>query len=288
MRFPIAGAVLAGLALLPAVPAGAADSFDSCAGFITSLPATISTQGVWCMNRDMATSLASGAAISIRTNNVTIDCNDFKLGGFAAGAGSLTHGIHAVGRVNITVRNCMLRGFNRGVYLEGTSGGGHVVEDSRVEGSLVVGIHVEGDGSLVQRNLVTDTGGATGSLSSAGILGNGANLLDNTVDGVTAAGSAQYTFGLIGNGFGALVARNSVRNVISSNGYSTGISTSGPAATVRENAIANPAGVSGGSPQSGIDAGGPQTEGFCIDNTVAGYSTPLFFCHDMAGNQTRP
>jgi hypothetical protein len=288
MRVPNVGCAAAALMLLPAVPARAADSYDTCAGFITSLPATISTQGTWCMNRDMATSLASGAAITIKTNNVTIDCNDFKLSGLAAGAGSQTHGIHAYGKVNATVRNCMIRGFNRGVFLEGTAGGGHVVEDSRFEGNLVVGLHVDGEGSLIRRNLVIDSGGLTGSTSSAGILGNGADIHDNTVNGVSAAGSAQYTFGIIGNGFGAVVANNSVRNVVSSNGYSTGISTNGPAATVRGNAIANPAGVSGGSPQSGINAGGPATEGFCIDNTVAGYSTPLHFCHELAGNQTRP
>ena len=63
----------------------AAESYDSCTGFIESLPATISTQGVWCLRRNLATAMTSGNAITITVNNVTIDCNDFKIGGLAAG-----------------------------------------------------------------------------------------------------------------------------------------------------------------------------------------------------------
>ena len=57
-----------------ATSAYAAQSYDSCAGFIDSLPATITTQGTWCLRGDLATSVTSGNAITIATNNVTIDC----------------------------------------------------------------------------------------------------------------------------------------------------------------------------------------------------------------------
>src|SRR5690606_30008425 len=73
--------VLLGLLWLAPAPATAADSFDSCTGYIDSLPATISSQGVWCLRGHLSTGISSGDAISINTNNVTIDCNDFKLGG---------------------------------------------------------------------------------------------------------------------------------------------------------------------------------------------------------------
>src|SRR5262245_20959189 len=79
-------ALLLSLFVLPAV---AAESYDACAGFIDTVPTTISTQGVWCLRKDLATAVSNGAAISIEANNVTIDCNGFKLGGLAAGPGSL-------------------------------------------------------------------------------------------------------------------------------------------------------------------------------------------------------
>jgi len=96
-------------------PADAAQSYDNCTGFITSLPATISTQGTWCLNKDVSTAVTSGAAITIAANNVTLDCNDFKLGGLAAGLTTQAVGVYALDRFNISVRHCNIRGFYFGI-----------------------------------------------------------------------------------------------------------------------------------------------------------------------------
>ncbi len=80
-----AGLLLGGLTLQPA---HAAESYDNCTGFIDSVPATITTQGTWCLRKNLATNITTGNAITIATNNVTIDCNDFKIGGLAAGSAS--------------------------------------------------------------------------------------------------------------------------------------------------------------------------------------------------------
>jgi hypothetical protein len=66
-------------------PAQAAESYDNCSGYIDSVPAVIATQGTWCLRKDLSTAQTSGNAIEIAANNVVIDCNDFKLGGLAAG-----------------------------------------------------------------------------------------------------------------------------------------------------------------------------------------------------------
>ena len=137
-----AALVLGSLCLLPG-NARAAQSYDNCAGFIDSLPATISTQGVWCLRKDLATSMTSGNAINITTNNVTIDCNDFKIGGLGAGNASTTSGIYANNRQNVTVRHCNVRGFHYGIIFNG--GAGHLVEDNRLDNSLYRGIYVSGD-----------------------------------------------------------------------------------------------------------------------------------------------
>src|SRR5207342_2748301 len=114
-RFYSCGLMLWLLALLlsPGL-AKAAESYDNCSGTIVSLPATISTQGTWCLKQDLATAITSGAAITINTNNVTIDCNNFKLGGLAAGLGTSAVGIYASGRQNTKVRHCNIRGFFNG------------------------------------------------------------------------------------------------------------------------------------------------------------------------------
>ena len=75
----------------------AAESYDNCSGFVTSLPAVITTQGTWCLTADLATAMTSGVAITIATNNVTIDCNNFKLGGLSAGVDTTTIGIFDCG-----------------------------------------------------------------------------------------------------------------------------------------------------------------------------------------------
>src|SRR5687768_721081 len=97
----LSAAVLVLLALCTSAPAArAGESYDNCTGTIDALPATITTQGVWCLRGDLSTSLASGIAITVETNNVTIDCNDFKLGGLAAGTATQTVGIYASGKQN--------------------------------------------------------------------------------------------------------------------------------------------------------------------------------------------
>ena len=191
---------LATLALaLPFVPsvAHAAQAYDNCTGFIDSLPAVIGTQGTWCLRKDLSTSMASGFAVLVTTNNVTIDCNDFKIGGLSAGAATWARGIAAQDRQNIAVRNCNVRGFHTGIWLQGTSGGGHVVERNRLSGNTSVGILVQGEGSSIERNSVLDTGGSTHSHATA-ISSFGADIIDNLVSGVSAVPGSDHSAGGIG------------------------------------------------------------------------------------------
>src|SRR5437016_13634011 len=83
-------------------PTAAAESYDSCFGFIDALPATITTQGTWCLRQNLDTSATSGNMLEIQTNNVTIDCNGFRLRGSGGGASTTTVAILASGRANLT------------------------------------------------------------------------------------------------------------------------------------------------------------------------------------------
>lgn len=182
---------------------------------ITSVPTTITTQGVYCMKQHITTNLASGAAITVNVNNVTIDCNEFKLGNLAAGVGTNAIGVLADGRNNVTVRNCGIRGFRTGVSLVD---GLYQVYDNRFDQNTQTSIQVSGDGSVVRNNTVVDTGGSTvaGITDFHGILTEGdVDVVGNLVSNVVAtAGGNRTVYGIRGaNMDAAFVRDNRVNNL---------------------------------------------------------------------------
>lgn len=259
-----------------------AESFHACAGFIDSLPATVSTQGTWCLRRDLATAVASGAAIEVTTNNVTLDCNHFKIGGLAAGSDTQATGIRAQDRLNVTVRNCTVRGFRRGTSLVGA---GHAVLDSRFDQNTEVGIFVNGEGSLVQGNQVLDTG-PRATCCPVGLWVNGnvtARIADNQVSGVTAT-TTVAAYGIVGYLVGGSIARNTITGVASTGtGEVNGISNLSPSARVaiRDNDIAFMPQATTGSP---IRCNG----GTAKDNIAQGHANALHTCVDGGGNSIVP
>jgi hypothetical protein len=129
---------------------------------VTSLPAVITVPGVYCLTGNLATAITSGFAINIKTNNVVLDLNAFRLDGLAAGLGTNAAGIRAANRQNITIKNGTVRGFLRGIFLEGSvASQGYVVEDIRADQNTFIGIHVRGSGNIVRNNQVVATGGST-------------------------------------------------------------------------------------------------------------------------------
>ncbi len=113
---------------------------------IDTIPFIITVQDIYCLTGNLASSLTSGDMITVATNNVTIDMNGFKLGGLAAGAGTSANGIRAIDRRNITIRNGSIRGFFRGILLQGdvATSSGHLLEDLRLDGNTQIGARVEG------------------------------------------------------------------------------------------------------------------------------------------------
>jgi hypothetical protein len=237
-------ALLSALVLVStAMPAQAAESYDNCAGTIASLPTTITTQGVWCLKGDLATNLASGAAIIVDTNNVTIDCNDFKLGGLGAGDGTGTVGIRVTSKLNTVVRNCNIRGFAVGI--KASLGGGFLVEDNRIEGSTMKGIEIHGGGSTVRRNLVSDTGGSTVPEVAFGVgihVEEGVDVIDNTVTSVTPGIAGGGVAGILSvQNPGATIVGNRVTRLAPSGvGVAFGIDEQSNGAIVAGNHLTGP------------------------------------------------
>ncbi len=276
------------LALLAGLPrlAHAAESYDNCTGFITSLPTTITSQGTWCLKQDLSTAITSGMAINISTNNVTIDCNDFKIGGLAAGAGTQAEGIYAAAVQNVTVRNCNIRGFAHGIYL-GTYGG-FVVEDNRLDGNTKTAMYVFGDGSVVRRNRVFDTGGSTTDTSAYGIATvYSVDVLDNTVSGVAATvGGNGYAYGIsVQLNDGGSISNNRVRAVLADGtGQASGIGFSGGSSrnTIRGNDVI---GSSAPGINYGLQCGNANQH--AKDNVINGFATGILTCTDD-GNVVAP
>jgi hypothetical protein len=286
------GLCLTALALLSLNPRGArAETYQTCAGFIDALPATINTQGTWCMRKDLGTSLASGAAITIAASNVTIDCNNFKLGGMAAGAGTKTVGIQAINRQNATIRNCAIRGFYRGSELIGS---GHAVLDSRFEGNTNFGIYLFGDNMLVRGNRVTNTGGSTGGgiwdRIAVGIYlesSYAATIQDNTVEGVVATeGGNGYAYGIIGSAVMGSIKGNTISTVVADGtGLAMGIRNGyvNSRAVAQDNVV-----VAGTAPVAGTGMSCAHDGMMMRANVVRGFATTVEACTDIGANVMAP
>jgi hypothetical protein len=288
-RYKLCALVLLNLVLLAATrPAHAAQSYDNCTGFIASVPTVISTQGTWCFNKDLSTNIGGGSAITIATNNVTLDCNDFKLGGLAAGTGTDATGIFADTRLNATVRHCNVRGFFVGIQLAGGSAsGGHVIEDNRLDGNTAFGITVIGDGSVIRRNRVFDTGGSTFFADARGIqTTDSVDILDNTVSGAIAraAGGGDATGILTTDNLSGRIIGNGVSGLLKDGaGVAKAIrnDTSGRL-TIRDNDLVGDA--STGS--KGMVCA--SANGSAKNNVISGFATGIDTCSDDGGNTIHP
>ena len=275
MKIPFAALLL--LASL-APPAHAAQSYDNCTGFIDSVPATVSGQGTWCLRHDLNTAISSGTAITVAANNVTIDCNDFKVGGLAAGTGTATSGIYANTRFNVIVRHCNVRGFRNGIYF--SAGGGHLIEDNSLDSNTVIAIYADSPGSTLRGNRVIDTGGSTTAPGNAyGIsVANGVDVLDNTINGVAAtadAGGNASSYGIITNANGdASVSGNRVRGLAASGtGTTYGVwNGNSGRLIVRDND------VQGTAVTGSIGVSCTNSQATARDNVIAGFATEIANC----------
>jgi parallel beta-helix repeat protein len=189
-----------------------AETAATCDTIIAALPAVLTTRGVYCLNKDLGTSITSGAAITVHTNQVTIDCNGYRISGLGGGAGTAATGVYANARSLVTVRNCGVRGFAKGIALTGDT---TLVENNHLDQNRIAGIDVRGDGNLVRGNRVFDTGASSTVVATVtGIYAeNGTDVRDNVVENVLASAEPNTdVYGIYQYGGSAVhVAGNTVR-----------------------------------------------------------------------------
>jgi hypothetical protein len=221
---------------------------------ITSLPATISAQGVYCLTGNLATAITTGDAINITANNVTLDLNGWKVGGQAAGLATGVIGIFS-DAANVTVKNGIVRGFRIGIELDGR---GAVVEDLLIDQNTFEGITVVGQGAIVRRNQVVDTGGST------------------AVPNVT-------VFGIVSQGPGSLIEENLVSGLQGTGfGGEVGIIIEGANSLARNNFVTDTAKPTGGGTSQGIAVLGGTSVNI-LSNTVTNMNTCISYASPGAG-----
>ncbi|MBT1075390.1 right-handed parallel beta-helix repeat-containing protein [Geobacter grbiciae] len=164
---------------MPAVASAACTAIDK-------VPFTVQKKGDYCLSRDV--SLHDGVVgILVEADHVVIDLGGHRLQG---NGGEGSYGIRS--DKGVTVRNGTVSGFHVGV----AGGAGSVVENLRVEQSTRTGILVNGAGSVVRNNIVTD---ACAAFEAYGIVAMGGKnrILDNKVTEMKGASG--------GRGFGIRV-----------------------------------------------------------------------------------
>jgi subtilisin family serine protease len=246
---------------------------------IVSLPYTITMQGSYCLTRNLSTSVSSGSAITINSDFVVLDLKGFKIGGGAAGPGTMANGVYALNRKNITVKNGNIRGFLRGIFLEDDSGSyavsqGHVIRSVRLDENTWSGMEVQGRGNMIRDNQVASTGGSTVFGNAFGIqtFGAGARILNNDVTDTNASTGSAFAIRTTSD-VGAVIERNRIANSVPSD--STGVWAHGLQALVVGNRISGTA--------SGIVM--QDNSAKYRDNLTAGVTTPYTGGTDAGNNQ---
>jgi hypothetical protein len=288
----IDSACLAGLAvalLLWCGPARAGEGRDNCTGFIDSLPASITQSGTWCLRKSLSTQIASSGLITIWANNVTLDCNGYRIE--HTDPANQSGAIQTDGD-NQVVRRCDVRGFYQGVHLYGL---GNVVEDNRFRQIGSLAIYVQGAGSVIRRNHVFEVGNHpfNNGNATAVVAYGSADVIDNVIDTVAPApnvdGVANATALYIYISGSGQVSGNRIRNLVSQGtGYAVGIDSFGGIVYIRRNHLVGPAHDNFGTYSIRCNGGGEQ---FARDNIISGFvraSSPgtasVLGCYLMGGS----
>jgi parallel beta-helix repeat protein len=147
-----------------AAPSARADT-TACIGLPT-LPTTISAAGRYCLHKDFSQDFTFSAII-ISVDDVVLDCNGHTVTNTLAT--NSASGVDAGnGRRNVTVRNCILDGFQVGVTLTGSTdpgATGNRIEDNTIRGSRQMGMYVIGSNNRVERNRIV---GLRGDVNGVG------------------------------------------------------------------------------------------------------------------------
>ncbi|MBI5635036.1 MAG: right-handed parallel beta-helix repeat-containing protein [Nitrospirae bacterium] len=221
------------IGLLPA-PAAAQGQTTICTYTINTLPYTASAPGTYCLKAHKTTSMTSGNAITINSDDVVIDLNGFTIDGTSGGPATQAFGISGTSgtsRKNFIVRNGTVKGFLVGVSI--INGGDHLVEGIHADQSLGYGISIiAASRSIIRNNIVTNTGGydIIGYTTTGIFSWNGRNnvIVNNDITNFTATmPSSAFGINVAGACGGTIIEGNRIGNLTSPWGNAIGIYADG-------------------------------------------------------------
>ena len=162
------------LALAAALLLGSFDNRAQGCTVLSTLPATISAPGSYCVQQDLSYSALSGTAITVTSGHVTLDLGGHTIWGSANPASTAT-GIYGSDLGHVTIRSGKLHGFHRGIQLEGSvyssASNGHLIEGVELAYSFYIGIRVVGIECTVRNNRLTPVGGTTAKGANTDVFG---------------------------------------------------------------------------------------------------------------------
>jgi parallel beta-helix repeat protein len=148
------------LILVSLLPVAALAETNAC----QPVTSNITAPGSYCLNEDFHKS-GSDVTIRIVANDVTLDCNGFRVVGPVIApdlvATDVTHGIYIGSSDRVTVRNCRVVGHNTGIFAARASAELPRSRDITLENNTLVSngraIFFNGEGrSRIRNNMVTD------------------------------------------------------------------------------------------------------------------------------------
>jgi hypothetical protein len=209
--------LLAGLASLFSVHAFAESSHCT---VISSVPTTLSKAGLYCLTEDLAHS-ASGPAITIDADNVTVDLNGHTLRAIRSpGVAEVSYqGFAVSGHKYFSIIDGVINGFTIAVFVSDTTktkAAGGLVADLRVLKSINP-LGIDCDGCVVRNNTIIDSKPISGQTNTTvigiAVDGTGNQVTGNRVYG-TVNGSTSYfaAAGIEVDGDNSVVSNNYVSN----------------------------------------------------------------------------
>jgi hypothetical protein len=281
---------LATIALLAAfhVPAMA----QSCTT-ITTIPATISAPGKYCLANDFAVNVGTGTSITIASNGVTLDCDGHALRNASTSAVGSSNAIALVGRHDVTIRNCrIVGGYRNGISATQNNTIANqnyyiTLENNYIAGPLHNGILAYGSGIEVTGNRIYDVGGLANNSAFGIHLGASSVssyakfhlVKDNLVAGTNTPYLSAYGIYSEGSVAGIFINNGITGTSASNAAYGAyGIRLLGSLNRITDNHV-----VSGGDPDKDFGISAADSQSACYDNYIRAI-TRTATCDASLGN----
>lgn len=153
--------MLAAAALLASPAVAYAEDCNALPG----VPVTISVPGKYCLASDYTINSTTARAITIASNDVTLDCRGHTLKNASTNNAGTSVGISLNSRSNVVIKNCrVLGGFQIGIDATQAQNLPNknfnlLIQDNLITGAFWNGIRVQGSGIEISGNRLTDIGG---------------------------------------------------------------------------------------------------------------------------------